>query len=97
MSDFNGLLVRLIEERDALRLERDELTRHLRIERAESAPILAAFDDWGVWQFVDTQSRDMCGMPIDKQMEHLAAERMRQLWIKRHPEFFRKAIECQPD
>jgi hypothetical protein len=77
---------RLIEERDALRRQ-----------VAESAPILAAFDDWGVWQFIHELPRDMCGMPADVQAEHIAAKRMRDLWVDRHPEFFRKAIECQPD
>jgi hypothetical protein len=72
----------ICEERDALRKQ-----------VVESAAILGAFDDWGVWQFLDTTSSDMCGMPIDRQMEHMTSERMRQLWVKRHPEFFKKGGE----
>jgi hypothetical protein len=91
-------------ERDELKQERDDLRAELcsvlgtctavvNDVRAESAAILAAFDDWGVWQFLDTTSSDMCGMPIDRQMEHMTSERMRQLWVKRHPEFFKKGGE----
>ena len=76
----------ICEERDALRKQVAESTAIV----AESTAILAAFDDWGVWQFMDTTSSEMCGMPIDRQMEHATSERMRQLWVKRHPEFFKK-------
>ena len=88
---------KICEERDALRKQVAELqvtvtwwSGECGRMRDESAAILAAFDDWGVWQFMDTTSSDMCGMPIDRQMEHATSERMRQLWVKRHPEFFKK-------